>query len=172
MVQTTDYKVGSAPGQVLQQISRDRLTEFQLNIIATLNYLQHKADKHYSFPSQAKLLFLIERWYGQKRSLRSLNRDLRKLEDQGYISRTNRTKPTGNGCRTFTSTLYMLCHRAYKYIGSFVRKLSCHTRQAFKRPLKKQSPGISVEVPGPVDEVFLDREENLARFRGLLKTMA
>jgi len=140
-------------------------------ILSTLNALQRRWKKHYCFPTQDKLLELLLKHYGLKISKRALNRHLRSLEDGKYFERTRRTKQLAHGIKAFTSTLYKLCHNAYRYIGSTIRKLSCHTRTTYKKFTQKTSPGIPSWMPGPDEGRILAREEVSALARGLLKNM-
>ena len=141
-------------------------------ILFTLKNLQEKHGKRYSFPTQKTLLALIFKYYNVSASLSTLNRHLKRLDGQEYFTRTRRTKYIANGLRTFTSTLYTLCYKAYNCIGSIIRKASCYKKQVFNRPPKKESPSIPSWMPGPGEGRLLRHEEVAALARGLSKDMA
>jgi len=140
-------------------------------ILSTLNALQRRWKKHYCFPTQDKLLELLLKHYGLKISKRTLNRHLRSLEDGKYFERTRRTKQLAHGIKAFTSTLYKLCHNAYRYIGSTVRKLSCHTRTTYKKSTQKTSPGRPSWMPGPEEKLFFETPGAPQKWDDLIKSM-
>jgi len=140
-------------------------------LLNTIDSIQRKAGKNYCYPMQITLSSLVQKYHNVKMSLRTLNRYLRRLEDEGYITRKRRTKKNPDGTTSFTSTLYTLTHKAYNYLGSLVRKLTHYTKNIFKRPPQKESPGIPSWMPGPDEGRILAREEVSALARGLLKEM-
>jgi len=100
-----------------------------LSLVTTLHGLNQKVGKNYCFPSQTKLLELLNRFTGQEMSRRTLNRHLRKLEDSGWLKRKRRIR-WNKGIFEFNSTLYTLTRKAYRWIGSFSAGISRVTQKA------------------------------------------
>lgn len=73
-----------------------------------------KFKKLYSYPAQKTLLLLADKYHGLKCSLRTLNRDLRRMEDEGRMRRKRRLTRKGINRGRFTSTMYFLRRLAFK----------------------------------------------------------
>lgn len=113
------------------------------SILQSLLACQAKFNKSYSFPSQFKLLQLLELQYGIKRSRRWLNYQLRKLEDSGYIRRVRRIKRNSIGTLTFQSTLYFLQKKAYLAFSKLARllhKAKIRIKNRFQHTKKAMTP--------------------------------
>jgi hypothetical protein len=85
-------------------------------IIEVLRGVQVKHKTRYPFPSQETILKLLAEKHGIEMSRRHLNRILRDMEDQEWIIRQRRLKPTPRGGRVITSTLYFLTQKAWKLL--------------------------------------------------------
>ena len=70
--------------------------------------------KLYSWPSQKTILKFVEKWCGLKFSLRTLNRDLHKMEKEGWFGRIRRITRKGINAGRFTSTLYTLKRKVFR----------------------------------------------------------
>ncbi len=70
--------------------------------------------KRYIYPTQKTMLKWLKDSCGITISIRTLNRDLRKLEDQGRLPRTRRiTREPGEGIK-FRSTMYFMTKKMLK----------------------------------------------------------
>lgn len=71
-------------------------------------------NKLYSFPSQLWLLRRAKEWKGVTCSLRTLNRDLKRMVQEGWFKRKRRLTRAGIYAGRFMSTLYILGRKAFK----------------------------------------------------------
>lgn len=76
-----------------------------------------KYQKAYCFPSQRNTLRLIKKYSKIEISLRTLNRRLRELEDEGYITRTRRHREGEKRKIVFNTTLTHLRARAFDWVS-------------------------------------------------------
>lgn len=77
-------------------------------ILTVLFKVMSKYSKDYCFPSQRKLIELMDIRRGVKKSRATLNRWLRIIEDEGYIHRKRRIKRDAVQGMIFKSTLYFI----------------------------------------------------------------
>lgn len=91
-------------------------------ILETYLKVAQKYKKPYCFPAQKYMLVLLGKFYGVHISLRTLNRKLRWLEDQGYIGRTKRTRDDGRGRMIFNTTLTNLKARTFDWASRSLMK--------------------------------------------------
>jgi len=113
-------------------------------ILLTLVKIQRKNNKDYSFPSQLKLLELMEIYQGYKKSRATINRWLRVIEDERYLVRRRRIKKHPRYGLMFKSTLYKITIKGLKLLsrlGVDVRK----EFEAFKKWLEEINPDREVE---------------------------
>jgi hypothetical protein len=87
-------------------------------IIEILVSLQLKYGKAYCFPTQKKILSLLEEFHGIKIQRRALNYALADLVAAGMISRVRRIKHSKTGEMIFKSTLYFIKQIGHKIISS------------------------------------------------------
>lgn len=90
-----------------------------------------KYQKFYCWVSQKRLEELIEKYHAVGLSNRTLNRDLRWLEDNGYISRLRRIRVDKSGKLIFCSTLYKFTGKLFNWLyrmGNRVKRLFSHFR--------------------------------------------
>jgi hypothetical protein len=87
-------------------------------ILTTLYGLARFHGKHYCIPSQDKILQLLTPYFG-RRSRRSLNYQLRRLEDAGWLKRRRRHRYIQGRGWCFKSTLYTFTRKALKWLCSF-----------------------------------------------------
>lgn len=98
----------------------NRVRRGERRILFTLTRLAGHFGKHYSFPSQAKILALLHRWFRVGMSRRTLNRHLSALQLDLYLSRTRRLEYRKHKGMMFRSTLY---HVGARYMGELYRHL-------------------------------------------------
>lgn len=96
-----------------------RIGESILKIMADLSAFYRK---HYIYPGQMKLLELIERREGRRISRRTLNYELKKLEQTGYFARIRRHRNDGEGNILLRTTLYILKGRFFAWMHRLVGK--------------------------------------------------
>jgi len=133
-------------------------------IIQTLNFYQGKYNKRYSFPSQNTLLSNLKRFHKIVVSKRTLNRHLRKLEDNYFIYRVRRISKNPSGCMTFNSTLYSLAKKSYLYLSRLFNNLK-DGFYSIKKYLQRRY--ISSIKEREEDQHFLSPDENIRRLREL-----
>jgi phosphoglycolate phosphatase-like HAD superfamily hydrolase len=85
-------------------------------ILGTLVGVSKTYGKKYCYPSQKTILRLLAKYHGFEFSRRTLNRDLKELEVNGFIKRLRRLTEKGIHAGRFSSTLYKFTHKAFKYL--------------------------------------------------------
>jgi len=132
---------------------------FEEGILLTLGELGRRSGKGYCYPSQAKILGLLRRFYGVRRSRRSLNRALKRLEELGFFQRIRRHKRGIDGTLVLRSTLYKFKGKLYRYMGLALRS-SLRFFSVFRVPFSAHNLGrtdqVSIKLAGlpvsiPVD---------------------
>lgn len=88
-------------------------------LLITLLKIQRKYDKDYSWPSQLKLLELMDLRQGIKKSRATLNRWLRVIQDDKYLVRRRRVKKHPRYGLMFKSTLYKITIKGYRLLSRF-----------------------------------------------------
>ena len=99
--------------------------------VMSLLGVARKYNKFYCWVSQKRLEELIEKYHCIGLSNRTLNRDLRWLEDNGYISRLRRIRVNKEGKLVFCSTLYKFTGKLFNWLhsmGNRVKRLFSHFR--------------------------------------------
>jgi len=94
-------------------------------VVISLLSVAKKHEKKYCFVSQKRLQALLETYHKFGISNRTLNRDLRWLEDNGYISRLRRIRVGDGGKLVFCSTLYKFTGKLFNWlykIGNRVKR--------------------------------------------------
>jgi hypothetical protein len=100
-------------------------------VVMSLLGVAKKYQKFYCWVSQKRLEELIEKYHAIGLSNRTLNRDLRWLEDNGYISRLRRIRVDKQGKLVFCSTLYKFTGKLFNWLyrmGNRVKRLFSHFR--------------------------------------------
>jgi len=133
-------------------------------IILTLNFYQGKYNKRYSFPSQKTLIANLKRFHKIHISLRTLNRHLKKLEDNHFIYRLRRIAKNPHGLMTFKSTLYSLSKKSYFFLSRLFNNLK-DGFYSIKKYLQRRY--ISSMKEREEDQHFLSPDENIRRLREL-----
>lgn len=125
-------------------------------IIILLFKIMEKNKKDYCFPSQKKILELLDLRQNIKQSRATLNRWLRVIEDAGYIVRRRRIKRDPDHGMMFKSTLYFMTLKGLhllKRMGvpcrtlfdKVLNKIKGHFPSMKKAARKKQTPPGGVE---------------------------
>lgn len=95
-------------------------------IVISLLSVAKAHKKKYCFVSQKRLEELVEKYHNLGLSNRTLNRDLRWLEDNGFISRLRRIRVGPEGKTLYCSTLYKFTGKLFNwlvYMGNRVKRL-------------------------------------------------
>ena len=85
--------------------------------LITIVSVMAKNRKTYAFPSQEKILELLEKFHGIRIQRRALNYALSTLEKLGYIRRKRRIARDALVGMVFKSTMYFLGFQAEKYLN-------------------------------------------------------
>ena len=88
-------------------------------LLITLVKIQRKYNKDYSWPSQLKLLELMDLRQGIRKSRATLNRWLRVIQDDKYLIRRRRVKKHPRYGLMFKSTLYKITIKGYRLLSRF-----------------------------------------------------
>jgi hypothetical protein len=99
--------------------------------VMSLLGIAKKYHKFYCWVSQKRIGELLEKYHQFGISNRTLNRDLRWLEDNGYISRLRRIRVNKEGKLVFCSTLYKFTGKLFNWLNSMgnrVKRLFSHFR--------------------------------------------
>ena len=99
--------------------------------VMSLLGIAKKYHKFYCWVSQKRIEELLEKYHQFGISNRTLNRDLRWLEDNGYISRLRRIRVNKEGKLVFCSTLYKFTGKLFNWLNSMgnrVKRLFSHFR--------------------------------------------
>jgi len=124
------------------------MTARQEALLISLLSVAKKHKKFYCFVSQKRLEELLKDFHRMAISNRTLNRDLRWLEDNRFISRLRRIRKGVDGKPLFTSTLYKFTGKLFNWlnsIGSRVKRLFSWFRlpkMADYQLAQKQASGV------------------------------
>ncbi|HUU41408.1 MAG TPA: hypothetical protein VMW42_10750 [Desulfatiglandales bacterium] len=86
-------------------------------ILVTLLKIQRKYGKDYSWPSQKKMLELLEKCQGLKKSRATLNRWLAQAQGEKYFLRRRRIKRHPVHGLVFKSSLYKITIKGYRLLA-------------------------------------------------------
>jgi hypothetical protein len=124
-------------------------------ILNALTSIARKHDKKYCWVSQEKLRELVGKFGGIWMSPRTLNRDLRFLEDEGWIERIRRNKKGPGNQILFACTLYKFGVKVFNSmfcLGNSVKRFFNHYRlprwaeyQLHQKQAFSLAPASSVE---------------------------
>jgi len=95
---------------------KNQLSTLSSEILSILNGLSDKFGHLYCYPSQMKILTLLEKRFNVKRCRSTLNRQLKKMEKLGLIERTRRHKHDKVKGMIFKSTLYKITLKGYDHL--------------------------------------------------------
>lgn len=127
----------------------------QLAILAVIQYFIKKSGKTYGFPSQAKIVYLLERIHGVAMSRRTLNRDLNELRDAGALKSYRRTKTVPGLGPRYTSSAYYIKDKVRQWSAALRKRLSLlgltHVpKKAQYEPCLRKETGIPAETAGRI----------------------
>ena len=96
---------------------------YPVEILSLFGYLSRKKNKGYCLPSQRKICSILCDVYGVDRSIRTLNRYLRHLCDEGLLVRRRRHEKAIDGSLILRTTLYYLTKKAFKVLSRVMVRL-------------------------------------------------
>lgn len=88
-------------------------------ILLHLLRVQQKYNKDYSYPSQKRICERMEKYQGVKKSVPTLNRWMRVIEDTKYLIRKRRIKRDPEHGIVFKSTLYKITIKGLRLLANF-----------------------------------------------------
>lgn len=88
-------------------------------LLLTLVKIQRKYKKDYAWPSQLKIIELLDLRQGIKKSRATLNRWLRVIQDDKYLIRRRRVKKHPVYGLMFKSTLYKITIKGLRLLSRF-----------------------------------------------------
>jgi len=106
--------------------------------------IQRKYKKDYSWPSQLKILELMDLRQGIKKSRATLNRWLRVVQDDKYLIRRRRIKRDPRYGLMFKSTLYKITIKGYRMLSRFGVDMSKEIAQ-YEKWLEEINPDLKNE---------------------------
>jgi DNA-binding transcriptional ArsR family regulator len=92
-------------------------------ILISLLSVAQKHQRFYCWISQKRLEELVERYHKIGLSNRTLNRDLRWLEENGYISRLRRIRVGQGGKLVYCSSLYKFTGKLFNWLNSVGKRV-------------------------------------------------
>lgn len=144
-------------------------------ILLALTKIQRRYTKDYSWPSQEKIIELMDLRQGIRKSRATLNRWLRIVEDSKYLMRRRRIKRDRIHGLMFKSTLYKITIKGYRLLAAFGVDMSKEIA-AYERWLEEIHPErkmgktkriLSEAKPNPknkenIQKILVSLGENLA----------
>lgn len=144
-------------------------------LLITLVKIQRKYGKDYSFPSQIKILELMDLRQGIRKSKATLNRWLRVVEDNKYLIRRRRIKRHRSYGMCFKSTLYKITIKGYSLMSRFGVDMSKEIaqyqkwleeinpqRKAIKTKKKLDSAERNIEHTDNIQKILTSLADNLS----------
>lgn len=139
--------------------------------INVIGYLSRASGKNYCFPSQEKILKLLERFYGVCIKRRQLNYILAYLEKEEFISRKRRLKEGSDGKIIFNTTLYWLKQKAWVKLAkvfNVIKRTGLKLKSLYDRQKEKEKELMPDELLNLTEE---DRRKNIERLKGLMTNL-
>jgi hypothetical protein len=137
-------------------------------VVMSLLGIAKKYHKFYCWVSQKRIEELLEKYHQFGISNRTLNRDLRWLEDNGYISRLRRIRVNKEGKLVFCSTLYKFTGKLFNWLhsmGNRVKRLFSHFRlPALADYQLQQKQAFGVGLASSVGKVLIKERDGTARW--------
>lgn len=136
-------------------------------VLQALLGIAKKHNRKYCWVSQEKLAELVGTFGGIWVSNRTLNRDLRFLEDEGWIERVRRLHKSPEGKLVFACTLYKFKAKVFNMlfsIGNAVKRLFSHYRlPRWAEYQLSQKQAFPVEASSSVDKVLIKERDGTVR---------
>lgn len=139
--------------------------------INVIGYLSKSNGKNYCYPSQEKILKLLERFYNVCIKRRQLNYILAYLEKENFIQRKRRLKKSKEGKIIFNTTLYWLKEKAWVQLSkvyNIIRRTGLKIKSLKDRLKKKEKESLPKELLNLTDE---DRRKNIERLKGIFTNL-
>ena len=131
-------------------------------ILRTYLAIAKKYKKAYTLQAQKYTLHLLAKYHRIFISVRTLNRRLRELEDEGYLTRVRRHRAGEGGKMIFNSTLTHLGARAFNWAWGLGMK-ALKIFSVFRLPKVAEYRGTTAGYPCPVDNPALFLQELLKK---------
>jgi len=126
-----------------------------------------KYKKFYCWVSQKRIEELLMKYHSFGISNRTLNRDLRWLEDEGYITRLRRIRVNKEGKLVFCSTLYKFTGKLFNWVnsvGNRVKRLFSHFHLPKLADYQlRQKQASSYGVASSVEIVWIKEKDGQVR---------
>ncbi len=155
----TDLRKGvHMRGLKLKPIREARKMRYSLAMQSTINvigYLSKASGKNYCFPSQEKILKLLDRFYNVVIKRRQLNYILAYLEKEEFIQRKRRLKKGADGKIIFNTTLYWLKQKAWVQLAkvfNVIKRTGLKIKSLYDRQKEKEKESMSDELLSLTDE--------------------
>lgn len=113
-------------------------------VLLTLVKIQRKYNKEYSFPSQEKIIELMDLRQGIRKSRATINRWLRVVQDSKYLIRRRRIKRHPLHGMIFKSTLYKITIKGYRLLQMFGVDVSKEIAE-YQKWLEEINPDIKAK---------------------------
>ena len=147
---------------------------FSMAMQSTINvigYLSKANGKNYCFPSQEKILKLLERFYNVSIKRRQLNYILAYLESEDFIQRKRRLKKGSDGKIIFNTTLYWLKQKAWVQLAkvyNVIKRTGLKIKSLYDRKKEKEKESMPDELLNLTEE---DRRKNMERLKGIMTNL-
>lgn len=126
-------------------------------LLLTLVKIQRKYLKDYSWPSQEKIIELMNIRQGIKKSRATLNRWLRVIQDSKYLIRRRRIRRDPKMGMIFRSTLYKVTIKGYRLLARFGVDVSKEIA-AYERWLEEVHPERKEKRLKKVEKSYRSKE--------------
>jgi len=110
-------------------------------VLSLLFGLNQHFRKKYCYPSQLKIMGLLEERFPIKKSIATLNRWLRVIEDEKYVRRIRRIRRDPVLGMVFQSTVYIITRKGYNFLNRAGVKVYAWLRSFETRPYPTRRRG-------------------------------
>lgn len=161
-------------GLKLNPIQEAKKMRYSLAMQSTINvigYLSKSSGKNYCYPSQEKILKLLERFYNVCIKRRQLNYILAHLEKENFIQRKRRLKKSKDGKIIFNTTLYWLKEKAWVQLSkvfNVIKRTGLKIKSLYDRKKEKEKESMPDELLNLTEE---DRRKNMERLKGIMTNL-
>lgn len=136
-------------------------------VLISLGMVGKKHGKRYAFPTQKKLVELVNEFHGFDVSERTLRREVKFLKDERWFDVVRRTRRDKCGKMVFTSNLYKFRKKFFIWLES-LEKVGKVLFSHFRRPKKAvnqlhQKHASLRGAAASVDNMLISREEGKAQ---------
>lgn len=142
----------------------------KIQLVNTIFQISEKYNKHYCFPTQNTLQNILKSHYGISKSIRTINRWLRQIEDKKLIKRVRRIRRSPEHGFEFRSTLYFLTARGLKILNKFGYDVWDKLSQIYDKSIRLKKLAKNARIRKNVkrmttDELIKIRQENYGVFK-------